>query len=265
MASIVAAGNADADLGDVGAGPHRPALLAVALVLIALLSTAGVLAFRSGGTTASSVLEKLVRPLAGNSNGNGTPTGLIASVGDALGLIAERSPGAREGAQLVNKPARLAALDSRRLATLGRGRSPTGRDRTRSRLIPGRGAAPAAIPGSSPDDLQITDILPELGAPLASTEDSLAPVGLTLPSSGGGSVLGPGPVFIGGSLPGPSGVVTPPVVEPSAPASAVPEPATWLLFMFGLAAVAHAMRRGSPAHKQRLRKQRLLGGTPKTV
>lgn len=222
------------------------------LAALGLLAAGALVGLQDQSILPGSIMSSVANAF-GNS-GQSKSTGFVASVKDALGLIADRSPGARQGGQLINKPAKLASLEGRYRTNRDHNAEPNGRGRVRNRLIPSR-APPAAhtVPGVLP--LQIADLLPQLGTADASPSRSLVPAGLTLPSSGssgGGFFSGPGPVFIGGGgMPGPTAVIPPPplvVIQPG-PVTAVPEPATWIMFIVGVAAIAHSMRRR--AKKQR--------------
>lgn len=227
--------------------------LVAALAALGLLAAAAVVGLQDRSTLPGSILSGVSNTFG--SLGQFKSTGFVASVKDALGLIADRSPGARQGGQLINKPAKLASLEGRYRTYRDHNGAPNGRRGIRNRLIPPR-APPAAqpVPGGTP--LQIADLFPELGTADATPSIGLVPVGLALPSAGpstgGGFFAGPGPVFIGGGgVPGPTAVILPPppVAGQPGPVAAVPEPTTWVMFIVGVAAIAHSLRRR--AKKQR--------------
>lgn len=231
-----------------GRGWMRSALI---IVLLALLAGAAVLGLRnssllpatflsgpSGRSGASNTSDPLASPIAEKASG------MVDSVKNALDAIAERSPGIREGAQLINKLARQRSF----LAGPSHPRSASpGRPHRASRSIPRR--APPA-PAGSPADSLLSDLVAPLESVAPGQSPALVPASVVPPAGGGGGFFapGPGPVFLGGGGPGgsvtpPPGPVTPPVVETPTPSSPVPEPSTWLTLIVGLAVVAGAMRR----------------------
>jgi hypothetical protein len=180
-------------------------------------------------------------PANGKAGARGT---LMAALTDPLSLFADRSPGGRgAGALLSTKPMKTAMADpgpEERVLAGVRDRDPPadGLPELPGLNDPAFAAGPGVPPagGGAPGD-------PGGGSPSFAPFSSLPGLGGPGFISGGGGPPGSGPPGSGppGSDPpggvggGPPGL--PPVL------SAVPEPGTWAMLIFGFFAVGAAMRR----------------------
>ncbi len=184
-------------------------------------------------------------PASGKAGARGA---LMAALTDPLSLFADRSPGGRgAGALLSTKPMKTAMADpgpEERVLAGVRDRDPPvdGLPELPGLNDPAFAAAPGGLPpGGGPGD----PADPPAGGSPFSPFSSLPPLGGPGFVSGGGGPPGSDPPGSGPPGTDPPGVGPPGGGPPGLPPvlSAVPEPGTWAMLIFGFFAVGAAMRR----------------------
>lgn len=157
-------------------------------------------------------------------------TSVAAQASDLADLLGQRSPGTRTQAELT-KHARIAA-----------------KTRPQTKATPHKPAPDA------PNTAELVDLLsPPPLAPVAVVAEGLAPPLAPAPTLN--DFVGSGPVITSSTPPTDGGgPVHFPTSEPRSdlPPSAVPEPGTWAMMLFGFAVIGWRLRRRRPALRTRL-------------
>jgi hypothetical protein len=145
---------------------------------------------------------------------------------DLADLLGQRSPGARTQAELT-KHARIAA-------------------KTRAQPKP----APHEPAADAPKTAELVDLLSPPLAPVAVVAEGLAAPNTPPPTLN--AIVGSTPVIASFTPPGGGGPAHFPTTEPRdelPPTSAVPEPGTWAMMLFGFGLIAWRVRRRRPASR----------------
>lgn len=149
-----------------------------------------------------------------------------------MAMLDARSPGEREKGALFQTKIRAAGVDKPRERALGKTfpPKPSPAEQLAKVIVP----APPVVP---------VDVVPPIIPPAVA--DVLSPGGLVsgVPLTFGAAIVGGGGGIGGGG--GGGGGGTPPGSETPPPpvTSAVPEPSSWLMMLFGFGAIGSAMRR----------------------
>ena len=205
----------------------RAKMLAAAFFIVILLWFAATNGFSSQFGVNNSVAQTM-----------GAAGRMIQQTSDALNSFIGRSPGERGATDILKGKARRAGLDNE-----GTPVSTNPAQRALGKIFDN--PADNLIAASTPEPVVVSFPDGIFGAPIASSSGAVAPVTGGSGGGGGGGIggIGGGGGGIGGGGGGGGAIAGPAPVPPVI--SAVPEPSTWALLIFGFGAIGASLRRAN--------------------